>query len=126
MFQFYGANRTGRFAGRILQPQNLPRNEMSDLSEARELVRTNNLVALEMLYDSIPEALSELIRTAFIPKDGYKYIVADLSSIERVVLAWLAREQWVLDAYARKEDLYIASASQMFNVPIEQIDKKTL
>lgn len=124
MFQFYGANRTGRFSGRILQPQNLPRNEMSDLSEARELVRTNNLVALEMLYDSIPEALSELIRTSFIPKDGYKFIAVDFSSIERVVLAWLAREQWVLDAYARKEDLYIATASQMFNVPIDQINKK--
>lgn len=124
MFQFYGANRTGRFAGRILQPQNLPRNNIPDISEARELVRTNNLVALELLYDAIPEVLSELIRTAFIPKDGYKFIAVDFSSIERVVLAWLAKEQWVLDAYARKEDLYIATASHMFNVPIDQIDKK--
>lgn len=124
MFQFYGANRTGRFAGRILQPQNLPRNNMPDLSQARELVRTNNLEALEMLYDSVPEVLSELIRTSFIPKDGYKFIVADFSSIERVVLAWLACERWVLDAYSRKKDLYIATASQMFNVPIENINKK--
>jgi len=124
MFQFYGANRTGRFAGRILQPQNLPRNSMPDLSQARELVRTNNTNALEMLYDSVPEVLSELIRTSFIPKGGYKFIVADFSSIERVVLAWLAGERWVLDAYNRKEDLYIATASQMFNVPIDKINKK--
>ena len=124
MFQFYGANRTGRFAGRILQPQNLPRNNMPDLSQARELVRTNNLEALEMLYDSVPEVLSELIRTSFVPKDGYKFIVADFSSIERVVLAWLAGERWVFDAYNRKKDLYIATASQMFNVPIENINKK--
>jgi DNA polymerase len=124
MFQFYGANRTGRYAGRILQPQNLPRNQMHDLSQARELVRTNNLEALEMLYDSLPGVLSELIRTSFIPKDGYKFIVADFSSIERVVLAWLAGEKWVLDAYNRKEDLYIATASQMFNVPVENISKK--
>jgi DNA polymerase len=124
MFQFYGANRTGRFAGRILQPQNLPRNQMPDLFEARELVRTNNIDALEMLYDSVPEVLSELIRTSFVPKDGYKFIVADFSSIERVVLAWLAGEKWVLDAYNRKEDLYIATASQMFNVPIEKMSKK--
>ncbi len=124
MFQFYGANRTGRYAGRILQPQNLPRNQMSDLSEARELVRTNNLTALEMLYESIPEVLSEMIRTSFIPKDDHKFIVADFSSIERVVLAWLAGEKWVLDAYDRKEDLYTATASQMFQIPIEKIDKK--
>ena len=97
---------------------------MPDLSQARELVRTNNLEALEMLYDSVPEVLSELIRTSFIPKDGYKFIVADFSSIERVVLAWLAGERWVLDAYSRKKDLYIATASQMFNVPIENINKK--
>lgn len=124
MFQFYGANRTGRYAGRILQPQNLPRNQIPDLSQARELVRTNNLEALEMLYDSLPGVLSELIRSSFVPKDGYKFIVADFSSIERVVLAWLAGEKWVLDAYNRKKDLYIATASQMFNVPIENINKK--
>lgn len=124
MFQFYGANRTGRFAGRILQPQNLPRNNIPDLSEARELVLNKDTKALDMLYDSTPEVLSQLIRTSFIPKANHKLIVADFSSIERVVLAWLANEKWVLDAYGRKEDLYIATASQMFDVPIEKIDKR--
>lgn len=109
-------------SGRLLQPQNLPRNSMPDLAQARGLVRSGNFTALEMLYDSVPEVLSQLIRTAFIPKPGYKFIVADFSSIERVVLAWLAGEQWVLDAYAAKKDLYIATASQMFGVPIT--DKK--
>ena len=124
MFQFYGANRTGRFAGRLIQLQNLPRNQMPDLAQARSLVRSGNFTALEMLYDSVPEVLSELIRTSFIPKDSCKFIVADFSSIERIVLAWLASEKWVLDAYKAKKDLYIATASQMFQVPIEQIDKK--
>ena len=124
MFQFYGANRTGRFAGRILQPQNLPRNNMPDLSEARDLVLVKDIRALDMLYDSVPEVLSELIRTSFIPKPNHKLIVADFSSIERVVLAWLAGENWVLDAYNRKEDLYTATASHMFDVPIEKIDKR--
>jgi DNA polymerase len=124
MFQFYGANRTGRFAGRILQPQNLPRNNIPDLSEARELVLNKDTKALDMLYDSTPEVLSQLIRTSFIPKANHKLIVADFTSIERVVLAWLANEKWVLDAYGRKEDLYIATASQMFDVPIEKIDKR--
>lgn len=124
MFQFYGANRTGRYSGRIIQLQNLPQNHMPDLEQARALVRSGNFTALEMLYDSVPEVLSELIRTAFIPEEGYKFIVADFSSIERVVLAWLADEKWVLDAYSMKKDLYIATASQMFNVPIEEIDKK--
>ncbi|NMA83216.1 MAG: hypothetical protein GX962_05060, partial [Epulopiscium sp.] len=124
MFQFYGANRTGRFAGRILQPQNLPRNNMPDLSEARDLVLVKDIRALDMLYDSVPEVLSELIRTSFIPKANHKLIVADFSSIERVVLAWLAGEKWVLDAYNRKEDLYTATASHMFGVPIENIDKR--
>ena len=124
MFQFYGANRTGRFAGRILQPQNLPRNNMPDLSEARDLVLGKDIKALDMLYDSVPEVLSELIRTSFIPKTNHKLIVADFSSIERVVLAWLADENWVLEAYNRKEDLYTATASQMFDVPIEKIDKR--
>lgn len=122
IFQFYGANRTGRWSGRLLQPQNLPRNDMPGLAQARSLVRSGNFTALEMLYDSVPEVLSELIRTAFIPKLGYKFIVADFSSIERVVLAWLAGERWVLDAYAAKKDLYMATASQMFGVPIT--DKK--
>jgi DNA polymerase len=125
MFQFYGANRTGRFSGRLIQLQNLPQNHMTDLKEARNLVRSGNFAALEMLYDSVPEVLSELIRTSFIPKDGCKFIVADFSSIERIVLAWLASEKWVLDAYKAKKDLYIATASQMFHVPINQIDKKS-
>lgn len=124
MFQFYGANRTGRFAGRILQPQNLPRNNMPDLAEARDLVLRKDIQALDMLYDSVPEVLSELIRTSFIPKANHKLIVADFSSIERVVLAWLADENWVLEAYNRKEDLYTATASHMFGVPIENIDKR--
>ncbi len=124
MFQFYGANRTGRFAGRILQPQNLPRNSMPDLAEARDLVLKKDIQALDMLYDSVPEVLSELIRTSFIPKANHKLIVADFSSIERVVLAWLADENWVLEAYNRKEDLYTATASHMFDVPIENIDKR--
>jgi hypothetical protein len=118
LFQFYGANRTGRWSGRLLQPQNLPRNDMPDLAQARSLVRSGNFGALEMLYDSVPEVLSQLIRTAFIPKPGHKLIVADFSSIERVVLAWLAGEDWVLDAYATKKDLYMATASQMFGVPV--------
>ena len=126
LFQFYGANRTGRWAGRLLQPQNLPRNDMPDLKEARELVRTGNISALRLLYDSVPDMLSQLIRTAFIPRAGYKFIVADFSSIERVVLAWLAGEQWVLDAYKAKKDLYIATASQMFKVPLQRIDKGSL
>ena len=125
MFQFYGGSRTGRFSGRNIQLQNLPQNHIPDLEQARALVRSGNFTALEMLYDSVPEVLSELIRTAFIPKKGYKLIVADFSSIERVVLAWLAGEKWVLDAYSAKKDLYTATASQMFNVPIEEINKKS-
>jgi DNA polymerase len=123
LFQFYGANRTGRWAGRLLQPQNLPRNDMPDLKEARDLVCSGNISALRLLYDSVPDVLSQLIRTAFIPGAGRKFIVADFSSIERVVLAWLAGEQWVLDAYRAKKDLYIATASQMFKVPLHKIDK---
>ncbi|MGI6226979.1 MAG: DNA polymerase [Peptococcales bacterium] len=124
MFQFYGANRTGRFSGRLIQLQNLPQNHMDDLEEARSLVRTSSFDALKILYDSVPGVLSQLIRTSFIPRKGHKFIVADFSSIERVVLAWLAGEKWVLDAYGRQEDLYIATASQMFKVPIDQINKK--
>jgi DNA polymerase len=125
LFQFYGANRTGRYSGRLLQPQNLPQNHLPDLEQARALVRSGNFEALEMLYDSVPEVLSELIRTAFVPKDGCKFIIADFSSIERVVLAWISGERWVLDAYKEKKDLYIATASQMFRVPTEQIGKKS-
>ena len=118
MFQFMGAPRTGRFAGRLVQLQNLKRNSMSDLAEARELVRTGNYEAFEMLYDSVPEVLSELIRTALIPKPGYKFYVADYSSIEARTLAYLAGEQHTIDSFARGEDLYCATASAMFHKPV--------
>lgn len=120
MFQFYGANRTGRFSGRLIQLQNLPQNHIPDLKEARELVRTGNFDALEVLYDSVPEVLSELIRTAFVPRSGCKYIVADFSAIEARVIAWFAGEQWRLDVFDRGGDIYCASASQMFGVPVEK------
>ncbi|WP_352399429.1 DNA polymerase [Anaerotignum sp.] len=120
MFQFYGANRTGRFSGRLIQLQNLPQNHMPDLEQARGLVRTGNYEALELLYDSVPEVLSELIRTAFVPRNGCKYIVADFSAIEARVIAWYAGEQWRLDVFANGGDIYCASASQMFKVPVEK------
>lgn len=120
MFQFYGANRTGRFSGRLIQLQNLPQNHIPDLKEARELVRSGNFDALEVLYDSVPEVLSELIRTAFVPRSGCKYIVADFSAIEARVIAWFAGEQWRLDVFDRGGDIYCASASQMFGVPVEK------
>jgi DNA polymerase len=125
MFQFYGANRSGRWSGRIIQLQNLPQNHLPDLAHARALLRAGDFEALSMLYDSVPETLSELIRTAFIPKPRHKFIVADFSSIEAVVLAWLAGEARTLDAYAAKRDLYIENAEVMFGVPKEQIDKKS-
>lgn len=118
MFQFYGGSRTGRWAGRIIQLQNLPQNHMEDLTEARNLVRDGDFDALEMLYDNIPNVLSELIRTAFIPKPGYKYVVADFSAIEARVLSFLAGEQWRMDVFRDGKDIYCASASQMFNVPV--------
>ena len=120
MFQYYGANRTGRFAGRIIQLQNLPQNHMSDLADARALVRSGNYDALELLYDDIPDTLSQLIRTAFVPKDGRKFIVADFSAIEARVLAWLAGEKWRMQVFADGKDIYCSSASQMFGVPVEQ------
>ena len=120
MFQFYGANRTGRWAGRIIQMQNLPQNHMPDLEEARNLVKEANYEALEMLYDSIPDVLSELIRTAFIPRSGCKFIVADFSAIEARVIAWLAGEKWRLKVFESGGDIYCASASQMFDVPVEK------
>lgn len=120
MFQFYGANRTGRFSGRLIQLQNLPQNHILDLEQARELVRTGNFEALELLYDSVPEVLSELIRTAFVPTSGCKYIVADFSAIEARVIAWYAGEQWRLDVFEQGGDIYCASASQMFHVPVEK------
>ncbi len=120
MFAFYGANRTGRWAGRIIQLQNLPQNHMDDLEEARDLVRDGNYDAMEMLYDNIPNVLSELIRTAFIPKTGYKYVVADFSAIEARVLSFLAGEQWRISVFKEGKDIYCASASQMFRVPVEK------
>ena len=119
-FAFYGANRTGRWAGRLIQLQNLPQNHMDDLDQARSLVRDGNFDALEMLYDNIPNVLSELIRTAFVPRPGYKYIVSDFSAIEARVLSFLAGEQWRINVFAEGKDIYCASASQMFKVPVEK------
>ena len=115
MFQFYGANRTGRFAGRIVQLQNLPQNHLPDLAYARDLVRQGNYEALEMLYDSVPDVLSQLIRTAFTPKEGRKFIVADFAAIEARVLSWLARERWRMDVFANNGDIYCATAGRMFH-----------
>ena len=120
MFQFYGANRTGRFAGRLVQLQNLPQNHMPDLKEARCLVESGDNEILEMLYEDIPDTLSQLIRTAFIPKSGCKFIVADFSAIEARVLSWLAGEEWRTEVFANGGDIYCASASQMFKVPVEK------
>lgn len=120
MFQFYGANRTGRFAGRIVQLQNLPQNHMPDLDSARALMRDGSLEALEMLYDDIPDTLSQLIRTAFIPKEGRKFYVADFSAIEARVIAWFAGENWRTQVFKEGGDIYCASASQMFKVPVEK------
>ena len=118
MFQFYGANRSGRFAGRIVQLQNLPQNHLPDLEEARDLVKQNNYEALDMLYDSVPQVLSELIRTAFIPKPGMKYVVSDFSAIEARVLSHLAGEKWRSKVFESGGDIYCASASKMFGVPV--------
>ena len=120
MFQFYGANRTGRFAGRLVQLQNLPQNHMPDLEQARSLVRLGNMDALDMLYDDIPDTLSQLIRTAFIPSDGQKFYVADFSAIEARVIAWFAGEDWRTQVFQDGGDIYCASASQMFKVPVEK------
>lgn len=118
LLQFYGANRTGRWAGRLVQVQNLPRNSMPDLEEARALVKQGNTTALAMLYDSVPEVLSQLIRTAFIPSEGHHFYVADFSAVEARVIAWLSGEQWRQEAFTNNEDIYCASASQMFGVPV--------
>jgi DNA polymerase len=125
LFQYYGANRTGRAAGRLIQCQNLPQNHMEDLEQARSLVRSGDFAALNLLYDNVPAVLSELIRTAFVPKPSRKFIVADFSSIEAVVLAWLAGEKWTLEAYAQERDLYIENAEIMFGIPKGSIDKKS-
>lgn len=123
LIQFYGANRTGRFSGRLIQVQNLSQNHMEDLEQARELIRNGNYDAVSMLYDSIPEVLSELIRTAFISKPGYKFIVADFSAIEARVIAWLAGETWKMDVFKGDGKVYEATAARMFNVPIESVTK---
>lgn len=120
MFMFYGANRTGRFAGRLVQLQNLPQNHMDDLEQARALVRRADYDSLKLLYDSVPDVLSELIRTAFIPYEGGKFIVADFSAIEARVIAWMADEKWRLEVFKNGGDIYCASASQMFGVPVEK------
>lgn len=120
MFQFYGANRTGRFAGRLIQLQNLPQNHLPDLEVARDLVKAGNKDAVEMLYGDVPDTLSQLIRTAFIPADGHQFMVADFSAIEARVLAYLAGEQWRLDVFEQGKDIYCASASAMFGVPVEK------
>lgn len=120
MFQFYGANRTGRWSGRLIQLQNLPQNHLPDLAEARELVRSGNFEALQMLYEDIPDTLSQLIRTAFVPEGDRKYIVADFSAIEARCIAWLAGEEWRQRVFAAGKDIYCASASQMFKVPVEK------
>jgi DNA polymerase len=120
MFQFYGANRTGRWAGRLIQMQNLPQNHLEDLAEARSLVRCGDFDALKMLYEDVPDTLSQLIRTAFVPRTDAKFIVSDFSAIEARVIAWLADEQWRQDVFAKGGDIYCASASQMFKVPVEK------
>jgi len=118
MFQFYGANRTGRFSGRLIQLQNLPQNHLPDLEDTRELVRSGDYEAVRQLYPSVPDVLSELIRTAFVPRNGCRFIVADFSAIEARVIAWMAGEQWRLDVFKSGGDIYCASASQMFHVPV--------
>ena len=120
MFQFYGANRTGRYSGRIIQLQNLPQNHIPDLAQARELVKAGDFDALSILYEDIPDTLSQLIRTAFVPQDGRKFIVADFSAIEARVIAWIAGERWRLKVFEGGGDIYCASASQMFHVPVEK------
>lgn len=119
-FQFYGANRTGRWAGRLIQMQNLPQNHLTDLDEARALVCHGDVQAVKLLFGDVPDTLSQLVRTAFIPKEGRKLIVADFSAIEARVIAWFARETWRQEVFAKGGDIYCASASQMFRVPVEK------
>ncbi len=120
MFQFYGANRSGRWAGRIIQLQNLPQNHLSDLEEARSVVKSGDYELMNMLYEDVPDTLSQLIRTAFIPRPRFKFIVSDFSAIEARVIAWLAGEMWRLRVFKEGGDIYCASASQMFHVPVEK------
>lgn len=123
LMQFYGANRTGRWAGRLVQMQNLPRNYLSTLDQARRLVQAGNYEGLKMIYGNVPDTLSQLIRTAFIPSEGHKFVVADFSAIEARVIAWLAGETWVNEVFATHGKIYEATASQMFGVPVERIAK---
>ena len=123
LFQFYGANRTGRWAGRLVQVQNLPQNHLPDLTLARNIVKKGRFVEIELLFGCVPNLLSELIRTAFVPKPGHRFIVADFSAIEARVIAWLADEAWRMKVFASHGKIYEASASQMFKVPIEEITK---
>ncbi len=120
MFAFYGANRTGRYSGRIIQLQNLPQNHISDLAQARGLVKAGDFDALAMLYEDIPDTLSQLIRTAFVPQDGRKFIVADFSAIEARVLAWFAGEEWVSEVFEKGGDIYCETASRMFHCKVEK------
>ena len=120
LLQFYGANRTGRWAGRLVQVQNLPQNHIPDLAAARNLIKSGCFEAVELLYDSIPDTLSQLIRTAFVPREGCKFMVADFSAIEARVIAWLAGESWRQEVFRNNGDIYCASASQMFGVPVEK------
>lgn len=120
MFAFYGANRTGRYSGKIIQLQNLPQNHIPDLTQARELVKAGDFDALAMLYEDIPDTLSQLIRTAFVPQDGRKFIVADFSAIEARVVAWLAGEKWVSDVFEKGGDIYCETASRMFHCKVEK------
>ena len=121
--QYYGANRTGRWAGRLVQLQNLPRNYIDTLDYARKLVKAKNYAGVKFLYGNVPDTLSQLIRTAFIPSEEHKFVVADFSAIEARVIAWLAGEQWVNEVFATHGKIYEATASQMFHVPIEKIVK---
>lgn len=121
--QYYGANRTGRWAGRLVQMQNLPRNYLDTLDEAREIVKQQNYEGLKMVYGNVPDTLSQLIRTAFVPSEGHKFVVADFSAIEARVIAWLAGEQWVNEVFATHGKIYEATAAQMFHVPVEKIAK---
>ena len=120
MFQFYGANRSGRWAGRLIQLQNLPQNHLDDLAEARQLVRSGRFNDLTMKYDNVPDVLSQLVRTAFVPRNGYKFIVADFSAIEARVIAHIAGEKWRAEVFKNGGDIYCASASQMFHCKVEK------
>ena len=120
MFQFYGANRSGRWAGHIIQLQNLPQNRMRDLAQARSILKSGDYNFMDILYEDIPDALSQLIRTAFVPKEGYKFIVCDFSAIEARVLSFLAKELWRMKVFEDNGDIYCASASAMFHVPVEK------